>query len=262
MGMGSTKEPTFAMNTIHRTIAISLFPIFATLPVSAQQADKKDSPAASANHEMGTAWRASKLMGADLKTTGGESIGSIKDVVLDLESGDIVGVVVSAGGFLGVADTVSVIPASALSYDAAAKAFTTSHTKEKLGKAPQFKASEWGDNTDSSMMEKLRGMRDAIGGDVSKPDNTAQNEKDMKEKTLTPMDQGSSEADVKTTKDIRSAVVGSDLSFNAKNIKIITRDGRVALRGVVESKEEHMALLKLVKDHAGDAKITDELSHK
>ena len=250
------------MNAIQRTITLSLFPILASLPVSAQEAGKKDSATAAVKHEDGTAWRASKLIGADLKTSAKDPIGEIKDVVLDLESGKILGVVVSAGGFLGMADTVSVIPASSIRYDAEAKSFMTSDTKEQLGKAPQFTASEWTAATEKSMSEKLRGMRDAIGGDVDAPDNTARNEKDMKDKSPTPVDQGESDADIKTTKDIRSAVVGSDLSFNAKNIKIITKDGKVTLRGVVESKEEHAAVLKLVKDHAGEAKVTDELEHK
>lgn len=105
-------------------------------------------------------------------------------------------------------------------------------------------------------------MNDASGGDVSRPDNTKQNTKDMKGEKLTPEDQGGTDSDIMTTKDIRMAVVKSQLSFNAKNIKIITRNGVTTLRGVVESKEEHAAILKIVKDTASSVKVTDELQVK
>ncbi len=50
-----------------------------------------------------------------------------------------------------------------------------------------------------------------------------------------------------------------DLSFNAKNIKIITRDGHITLKGVVESDAEHQTILKIAENHANTAMITDDL---
>lgn len=250
------------MKTTHRTIIVCLVPFLSALPSLAQGDAKTDPPSAVSDQKAQLAWMASELIGADVKTSSKETIGKIKDVAFNLHTGEIVGLVIEAGGFLGIGDAVSVIPSNAVSYDAESKSFTTSMTKEQLGKAQQFKSEEWKAASGTSMAAKLRATRDAIGGDVSKPDNTAQNEKDMKEKTVTPIDQGNSEEDVKITKDIRSALVGSDLSFNAKNIKIITNDGIVTLRGVVDSKEEHAAVIKLAKDHAGNSKITDELKAK
>lgn len=234
------------------------------LPFSAVQAQEaKPAPAAAVEtHGTGHAWRASKLIGSDLKNSANESVGEIKDVVVDLKSGGVLGLVVSTGGFLGVADTITILPAKAVIYDGKSKAFVTTYSKDLVGKSLQFKDADYVATDETTLAAKLRGARDAIGGDVSKPDNTAQNEKDMSGKTLTPINQGEGVADLKTTKDVRSAVVGSDLSFNAKNIKIITRDGVVTLRGVVNSKEEHAAVLKLVTDHAGNAKVTDQLEVK
>ena len=77
------------------------------------------------------------------------------------------------------------------------------------------------------------------------------------EKAVT--DQGNSEKDVQITKDIRSSIMDADLSFNAKNIKIITRNENVTLKGVVESHAEHQAILVIAKNHANAAKITDDL---
>src|SRR5262245_41669991 len=63
-------------------------------------------------------------------------------------------------------------------------------------------------------------------------DNSGRNVRDRGDKTLTPMDQGGSEADRTITQDIRKAVVANDhFSTDAKNVKIITVDGVVTLRG-------------------------------
>ena len=76
---------------------------------------------------------------------------------------------------------------------------------------------------------------------------------------MDPTDQGNSESDTQMTKNIRSGIMDSEMSFNAKNIKIITRNGNVTLKGVVESTEEHAAVLKIAKSHANESRITDEL---
>ncbi|RYD41529.1 MAG: BON domain-containing protein, partial [Verrucomicrobiaceae bacterium] len=111
-------------------------------------------------------------------------------------------------------------------------------------------------------MAKLREYRDSISSDSSEADNTAANKADADGNNVTPVDQGNSAADLKTTKDLRSAVVDADLSFNAKNIKIITNNGHVTLRGVVETKDEHAAVLKLVHNHVDKNNVTDALTVK
>src|ERR1041385_8893131 len=66
------------------------------------------------------------------------------------------------------------------------------------------------------------------------PDNTAVNARDRDDNTLTPGDQGTSEADREVTRNIRRALMKNDqLSTTAKNIKIITVNGKVTLRGPV-----------------------------
>lgn len=210
---------------------------------------------------IGSAWRASEIIGTNVKNSNDEVIGEVKDLAVDFKSGEILAVIVSSGGFLGVADTLSSIPASVLRYDTKAEAFKTKLTKEQLQKAPQHKTGDKPDYTDAAMA-KLREYRDSIGGDIDAPDNSANNAEDAEEKTVTPVDQGTSDSDVKTTKDIRAAVVDADLSFNAKNIKIITNDGHVTLRGVVENKDEHAAVLKLVQSKVDKNEVSDFLEVK
>ena len=74
-------------------------------------------------------------------------------------------------------------------------------------------------------------------------DNTAQNKVDQTGTIPEPMDQGTSEADMTITTVLRKAITSDEsLSMNAKNVKIITRDGVVTLRGPVESTAERAAI--------------------
>ncbi len=252
------------MKTITRSLFISIVPLFAPLGVAAESNSKPDKiDNAIAGKGMGASWRASEVIGTTVKNAGDDTIGEVEDLMVDLKSGKILAVVISSGGFLGMADTLSSVPGSMLRYDQDAKAFKTKLTKDQLGKAPQFKKSDWPDYNDETTAAKLTAFRDSIGGDVSQPDNTARNDEEMKkDETVTPQDQGNSESDIRITTDIRKAVMGQDLSFNAKNIKIITQNGRVALRGVVESQSEHEAILKVAKNHVDAAMISDNLQVK
>ncbi len=74
-------------------------------------------------------------------------------------------------------------------------------------------------------------------------DNTRVNERDRNSASLTPMDQGSSTADRTITQQIRKDLMkDKSLSFAAKNVKIITIDGKVTLRGTVKSEAERSAI--------------------
>ncbi len=77
------------------------------------------------------------------------------------------------------------------------------------------------------------------------PDDTGRNVRDRDAKTLTPMDQSSDAGDIELTRRIRQALMADDtLSTTAKNIKIITVNGTVTLRGPVETAGERLSILK------------------
>lgn len=188
-------------------------------------------------------------MGRDVKSATDETIGEIEDLVVDTKAGEIVAVIISSSGFLGIADTLRAVPVTSLRYDAVAKSFETALTKKQLGGAPQFKRDAWPDNNEATSIHALRWYRHTIGGDVTAPDNTVRNKKEVTADAVNPTDQGNSEKDVQITKDIRSGIMHTDLSFNAKNIKIITRNEHVHLKGVVESDSEHHTILTIARNH-------------
>ena len=91
------------------------------------------------------------------------------------------------------------------------------------------------------------------------PDNTGVNARDRDSQTKTPIDQNENKADVKTTADIRKAVVDGKMSTDAQNVKIITQDGKVTLRGPVKSEDEKWQIEEIARRIAGDGNVFSEI---
>ena len=95
------------------------------------------------------------------------------------------------------------------------------------------------------------------------PDNTGKNERDRSGETQTSGDQSNSSADLKTTQAVRRALMKDDeLSTTAKNIKVITANGQVTLRGPVKTAQEKAKIAQLARSAAGDVQIVDQLDVK
>ena len=103
----------------------------------------------------------------------------------------------------------------------------------------------------------------AEDNEKAKPDNTATNERDRSGETKTSGDQSNSSADLKTTQAIRRALMKDrELSTTAKNIKVITANGHVTLRGPVKTAHEKAKIDQLAKSAAGGAQIENQLDVK
>jgi hyperosmotically inducible protein len=122
----------------------------------------------------------------------------------------------------------------------------------------------WGAEGSSSVNPATTGNAAAAPSDRSTSstttdaDNTRVNRRDRNNAAPTAMDQGSSESDRKITRDIRQAVMSdSSLSFTAKNVKIITLDGRVTLRGPVKSAAERTAIEAAARKVVGNGALVE-----
>ena len=92
------------------------------------------------------------------------------------------------------------------------------------------------------------------------PDNSGRNVRDRDNQTKTPGDQSENEADRTITQNIRQAITADDsLSTNAKNVKIITNDGTVTLRGPVKSEKEKTDIEAKAKQVAGVKRVDNQL---
>lgn len=105
----------------------------------------------------------------------------------------------------------------------------------------------------------------AVGCDKAKADadNTQRNENDDKAGALTASDQGESEADRKITQNVRQGVMGDDtLGMTAKNVKIITVNGIVTLRGPVATEKEKTDIGAVAQRVDGVKRIDNQLEVK
>jgi osmotically-inducible protein OsmY len=95
-------------------------------------------------------------------------------------------------------------------------------------------------------------------------DNSGQNVRDRNGTNLTSADQGNSESDRVITQNIRKMVVSGTNNFSvmAKNVKIITVNGKVTLRGPVNSDAEKTNIENIAKGVAGDGNVDDQLEVK
>ena len=79
----------------------------------------------------------------------------------------------------------------------------------------------------------------------------------------TPTDQGTSATDIAITRSIRQALMdGEGLSLDAKNIKVITLEGVVALRGQVVSEEERRQIGAVATETPGVVHVANLIEIK
>jgi hyperosmotically inducible periplasmic protein len=91
-------------------------------------------------------------------------------------------------------------------------------------------------------------------------DNTGRNARDRSGQTLTPGDQAENEVDRGLTQKIRQILIDDDsLSMNAKNVKIITVNGVVTLRGAVDSEREKNEIGRKAKSVSGVRSVDNQL---
>ena len=98
----------------------------------------------------------------------------------------------------------------------------------------------------------------------TKADNTKVNERDRSAGEVTAGQQKVNATDRNLTKQIRQSVMADkSLSTDAHNIKIISRNGAVTLKGPVKSDDEKRAVMAKAVAVTGSAdKVTDEISVK
>lgn len=86
---------------------------------------------------------ADTLIGNEVYNADEEHLGEIKEIMLDMASGNVAYAVLSYGGVMGMGDKLFAVPWSALKLDTANKRFLLEVDKEKLKTAPGFDKSAW-----------------------------------------------------------------------------------------------------------------------
>ena len=99
---------------------------------------------------------ADTLIGNDVYNLQDESLGDIKEIMLDMRSGQVAYAVLSLGGFLGIGEKLFAVPWSALTLDTENKRFVLSVDKDRLEKAPGFDRNKWPNMADPSWEQGIQ----------------------------------------------------------------------------------------------------------
>lgn len=93
------------------------------------------------------------------------------------------------------------------------------------------------------------------------PDNSKVNKGDGTKGAVTAGSQKNNSTDEEITKQIRASIVKDKaLSTYAHNVKIVTQNGKVTLKGPVRSEEEKSNVAARATAVAGQANVTDEIT--
>lgn len=88
---------------------------------------------------------ATTMIGDKIVSPDGEELGTLKELMIDLDEGRVNYAVLSFGGFLGLGDKLFAIPWEALTLNTEDHTFILNVDKEQLENAPGFDKDNWPD---------------------------------------------------------------------------------------------------------------------
>jgi sporulation protein YlmC with PRC-barrel domain len=245
-----TRQPSAPTNHLDKT----------QLATGASQNEQSARDVAAMPAHLGEVLRASKLIGTTTCNTQNEKLGRIENLVVDLPAGRVAEVIIATGGFLGLGDELSAVPPQSFHAGIHPDTLTLDTTRQELANAPRFKRAQWKVNDSEQVETVYRTYHVEPYFATNAVDNTAQNVRDRAGVSPTPLDQGTSSSDISITRGIRKQVTDlPGLSVNARNVKIITRDGRVTLRGPVNTEEEKREIADIAMKATSSAEVDDQL---
>lgn len=98
---------------------------------------------------------ADTLIGDSVVNGAEENLGDIKEIMLDMHSGQVAYAVLAFGGFLGMGEKLFAVPWQAMHLDTASKRFVLNVDKERLKKAPGFNKDSWPDMSDMTWASQI-----------------------------------------------------------------------------------------------------------
>ncbi|TFW19892.1 PRC-barrel domain-containing protein [Duganella callida] len=113
---------------------------------------------------------ADTLIGEDVYNRQDEDLGDIKEIMLDMRSGQVAYAVLSFGGWLGMGDKLFAVPWQALQLDTANKRFLLDVSKDQLKNAPGFDEDDWPDMASTEFNTQIHnfyGTRQNVPGGVT-----------------------------------------------------------------------------------------------
>jgi len=98
---------------------------------------------------------ADTLIGDSVVNAQEETLGDIKEIMLDMRTGQIAYAVLAFGGFLGMGEKMFAVPWQALQLDTVNKRFMLNVDKNRLQTAPGFDPDAWPDMSDAGWANQI-----------------------------------------------------------------------------------------------------------
>jgi len=124
---------------------VMLFPSGGIFAQAKSSSAKKDIVRSITENEHINAFRVDKIIGSGVINLEGEPIGTIDDLVIDIDDGSLVYAAIKTGGFLGFGEKRVAVPWQSLTAVPAEGIFIIDQSKAKLKKAESFDANNWPD---------------------------------------------------------------------------------------------------------------------
>jgi len=150
-------------------------PAFAQDPVRPLPTTPAGSPVATmpgGKVGVATVFPSKKLTGLNVRNSQGEKIGTIDDVVINLQDGKVQYVALSVGGVLGIGDKLFAVPFQEIKFNHGKDEmyYVLDISKEKLNAAPGFDKSNWPDFADPQWKSQVDNYyRDNRAGTAARP---------------------------------------------------------------------------------------------
>jgi sporulation protein YlmC with PRC-barrel domain len=124
---------------------VMLFPLQGAFARAKNDAAKKSLAGNITQNEHINAFRVDKIIGSGVINLEGEPIGTIDDLVIDIDTGNLVYAAIKSGGFMGIGKKLFAVPWQSLTAVPAEGIFIIDQSKAKLEKAASFDANNWPD---------------------------------------------------------------------------------------------------------------------
>lgn len=111
--------------------------------------------------ETSTLIAASKVKGTDVFNTGGDRVGSIYDLMIDKQSGQVAYAIMSFGGFLGMGESYHPLPWRTLTYDTRQDGYIVDIDRARLEGAPHYTTRDepnWSDRAYGQSIDRYYGF--------------------------------------------------------------------------------------------------------
>jgi sporulation protein YlmC with PRC-barrel domain len=123
-------------------VAAALYAQLSSAQSSSQSSSQSSGSSAQSSDNTTNGLHIRKLLGADVRSTSGESLGKLEDIVLDPQTGKATFAIVGKGGILKLGEKRLPVPWQALSVDPSTKRLTVNKDNEKLRSAPTVSSAD------------------------------------------------------------------------------------------------------------------------